>query len=1072
MLGNGVYAVKKRKKPVKKIPKPPPPDGVKSNPSKRHRDRLNGELDKLTSLLPFSEDVRARLDKLSVLRLSVGYLKVKSFFNATMRKGSVGWPGDRSEGLHSNGQSGTSTDGVTFSEGDLLLQALNGFVLVVTAEGYVFYASPTIQDYLGFHQSDVVHQSVFELIHTDDRAMFRRQLHFALNPNQLSSEQGGDGMQSSSDISSNIVSYDPQHIPPENSSFLERSFCCRFRCLLDNSSGFLALNFQGRLKYLHGQNRMAEDGSVAHPQLALFVIAMPVQPPSILEIRTKTLIFQTKHKLDFTPMGIDTRGKVVLGYTELELCMRGSGYQFIHAADMMYCADNHVRMIKTGESGFTVFRLLTKAGVWVWVQANARLVYKGGRPDFIIARQRALTNEEGEENLRQRKMQLPFSFATGEALLYETSPTLEMPDITGNSKGPKLRKMPEPKGLDPDSLLGSMLKQHQSLHMQTPDSDAQLPLDKAFMDSHALVNVPGDAWQEGIPRSKCGFKEEATVTAMIDSLEQIISDDSLCSTLQDLDVDAMELKEWENALLRMNISGDMSDEFSDIVTNDILSYVEDALFKESNKSQCVRGSELLSSVPPNGVASTPLGNQNAFVRGPVGLPGLELQNSHFNKIFCPVLLGDPQNPVITNPQTNFLGLGGQSLQVAGLMHVSPQVPMELSDPTQTQPKLQLIQPNDIFTQSVGPAQINSQSALGQSNPISLNAALPGSFPQMQKQVRQRLPSSQTVFSPSLTKLNGFGPFLQRELQTAPQGTAGQLHPCPVALSFQNQQQGQQIAFQQQNSVNQSSHMASGEGDGWLPSIPNTNVADSLLDVCALNSSAQQELFLDPVPSTCFQGQFSLQTQNNIRQHSWQQQHLSTTAPTGHQPPPDCHSQAPGFQRNSHAGILPQNWQNSRAGFGPQKTPNGVYPTQTVLVDNAPPSSNSCMFNSTSSLPVPGMQFSNVGMAASVFSCQNSKPSQNDGHPQPHPCFQRSTDDSILGISGIPQEDSSITPLSCRITPNFSPKSLLAPQQYLNCSEPTQLTNCLLEENRSFPIPPLANGTILFSENNQANCCDL
>lgn len=70
---------------------------------------------------------------------------------------------------------------------------------------------------------------------------------------------------------------------------------------------FKAMNFQGRLKFLHGQNKKGKDGSLLPPQLALFAIATPLQPPSILEIRTKNFIFRTKHKLDFTPTGCDAK---------------------------------------------------------------------------------------------------------------------------------------------------------------------------------------------------------------------------------------------------------------------------------------------------------------------------------------------------------------------------------------------------------------------------------------------------------------------------------------------------------------------------------------------------------------------------------------------------------------------------------------------------------------------------------------------------------------------------------------------------------------------------------------------
>uniref|UniRef100_A0A672YT24 Aryl hydrocarbon receptor n=1 Tax=Sphaeramia orbicularis TaxID=375764 RepID=A0A672YT24_9TELE len=560
---------------------------AKSNPSKRHRDRLNGELERLASLLPFPEEVTASLDKLSILRLSVSYLRAKNFFSVN--------PAAKDEDGKSAGTLETR-----IPEGELLLQALNGFILVITASGTIFYSSHTIQDYLGFHQTDVMHQSVYELVHTEDQQELRRNLHWALNPPPAP------------DSSSSLVTYNPEQLPPENSSFLERSFVCRFRCLLDNSSGFLALNLQGRLKFLHGQNHREENGGKTPLQLALFAIATPLQPPSILEIRTKNMIFRTKHKLDFTPMACDAKGKIVLGYTEAELRVRGSGYQFIHAADMLYCAENHVRMIKTGESGLTVFRLLTKENRWKWVQANARLVYKNGKPDYIIATQRPLLDEEGGEHLRKRSMHLPFTYATGEALLYQSNhPIATFGDGSIEKNGSKSKRNRTERlvrdGLDPGSLLGALMSQDESVYVCQPALEPKLSFHSSFFGDQLGFSESKPTglhrnWDASNSTVVPGVSEPATnfdpLLATLDSLslenqgvgdpeEAGCSNGELFGALEGLGLSAedLELLLLDERMIRVEMDPEHVPTLDDLLTNDeILSYIYDSIEGKNNST--------------------------------------------------------------------------------------------------------------------------------------------------------------------------------------------------------------------------------------------------------------------------------------------------------------------------------------------------------------------------------------------------------------------------------------------------------------------------------------------------------
>ncbi|KAL4233708.1 hypothetical protein ACF0H5_008388 [Mactra antiquata] len=297
-------------------------------------------------------------------------------------------PGNRynMDGHHILGRSHLFAD-PTFSEGESILQALYGFLFVVTCDSEVFYASRTVEQYLGFHQSDIIHQSVMELIHSEDREEFKRQLTWN---SMLPADKA------------NLTLHEV--MMPENYHYLHRSFTVRFRCLLDNTSGFITLEISGWIRVMHGQPNRSDE-----PQLALFATCCPFGPLSLMDLPSRELTFKSKHKMDFSPLSMDNRGRMMFQYGDRELASK-SGYDLIHPDDLNYFSAAHGELIKTGSAGLIAYRWLTKDFHWIWLQSSCKVIYKNSKPDFVIATHRQLTEDEGQDLFHKRgnEFKLPY----------------------------------------------------------------------------------------------------------------------------------------------------------------------------------------------------------------------------------------------------------------------------------------------------------------------------------------------------------------------------------------------------------------------------------------------------------------------------------------------------------------------------------------------------------------------------------------------------------------------------------------------------------------------------------------
>lgn len=196
-------------------------------------------------------------------------------------------------------------------------------------------------------------------------------------------------------------------------------------------------------------------------------------------------------------------------------------------------------------------------------------------------------------------MHLPFTFATGEALLYQISyPIPGFPEtLQGKRKNNKTKKSKVDKSskddLDPSSLLGAMMRQDESVYVCQPAMEPRMSFHSSLFSEQGETStfsssVENENWNPVQNDVSAVSKQEPSsfdpLLATLDSLslenEESCSNSELFSALETLGLNAedLELLLLDERMIQVEMEPEYIPSLNDLLTNnEILSYVQDSL---------------------------------------------------------------------------------------------------------------------------------------------------------------------------------------------------------------------------------------------------------------------------------------------------------------------------------------------------------------------------------------------------------------------------------------------------------------------------------------------------------------
>ncbi|XP_072425058.1 neuronal PAS domain-containing protein 3 isoform X3 [Chiloscyllium punctatum] len=357
--------------------------------ARSRRGKENFEFYELAKLLPLPAAITSQLDKASIIRLTISYLKMRDFANL----GDPPWnlrmegppPNTSVKALGTQRRRSPSSVAINVFEQNLgshILQSLDGFVFALNQEGKFLYISETVSIYLGLSQVELTGSSVFDYVHPGDHVEMAEQLGMKLPPGRgiLSQGTAEDGASSASSSSQSetpepVESTSPTLLTIDNS--LERSFFIRMKSTLTKrgvhikSSGYKVIHITGRLRLRVSLSH----GRVLPTQIiGLVVVAHALPPPTINEVRIDCQMFVTRVNMDLNIVYCENRISDYMDLTPVDIVGKRC-YYFIHAEDVEGIRHSHLDLLNKGQCVTKYYRWLQKNGGYIWIQSSATIAF-------------------------------------------------------------------------------------------------------------------------------------------------------------------------------------------------------------------------------------------------------------------------------------------------------------------------------------------------------------------------------------------------------------------------------------------------------------------------------------------------------------------------------------------------------------------------------------------------------------------------------------------------------------------------------------------------------------------------